>query len=241
MTNDAHLFHTEPADGRVQLYEGKMIWHFTAGYADTRYWVDEHDGRKRVLGRRGVENKQVLDYQHYRFGCRTITGATNERTMVCSVIPRNVFCGNSLLVSKRTEVGISDSELIALTALMSSFVIDFSLRQAVATQMNMFYVYQTPVPRLTQGDRFFDAIVRRAAQLICTAPEYDELAAEAGLGSHHNGVTDPAQRAKLRAELDGMIAHIYGLTEDEFAYVLSTFPLVAEPIKAAALASYRNL
>lgn len=38
-----------------------------------------------------------------------------------------------------------------------------------------------------------------------------------------------------------MIAHVYGLTEAEFAYVLSTFPLVAEPVKAAGLAAYRNL
>lgn len=52
-------------------------------------------------------------------------------------------------------------------------------------------------------------------------------------------MTDPAERARLRAELDGIIAHVYGLTEDEFAYVLGTFPLVAESVKAAALAAYR--
>ena len=61
------------------------------------------------------------------------------------------------------------------------------------------------------------------------------------MGSHRKGVTDPAGRAKLRAELDGIIAHIYGLTEDEFAYVLSAFPLVAEPVRAAALAAYRDV
>ena len=44
-----------------------------------------------------------------------------------------------------------------------------------------------------------------------------------------------------RAELDGNIAQIYGLSEDEFAYVLSTFPLVAAPVKAAALAAYRDV
>ena len=241
MTNDAHLFHTEPADERLPLYEGKMIWHFTAGYATTRYWVDAEEGRERVLGTRKTDTGQVLDYQYYRFGCRSITGATNERTMVCSIVPRNVFCGNSLLVSKRSDKLITDAQLLAFTALMSSFVVDFSLRQAVATQMNMFYIYQTPVPRLTQGDPFFDSIVRRATQLICTTPEFDDLAAEVGLVSHLKGVTDPAGRAKLRAELDGIIAHIYGLTENEFAYVLSTFPLVAEPVKVAALNAYRDV
>ena len=105
----------------------------------------------------------------------------------------------------------------------------------------MFYMYQTSIPRLSQDDPFFDSIVQRAAQLICTAPEFDDLAAEVGLGGHHNGVTDPVGRAKLRAELDGIIAYIYGLTEDEFAYVLSTFPLVAEPVKVAALNAYRDV
>ena len=31
------------------------------------------------------------------------------------------------------------------------------------------------------------------------------------------------ERAKLRAELDGIIAHLYGLTEEEFKHILSTF------------------
>ena len=88
----------------------------------------------------------------------------------------------------------------------------------------MFYVNQTPVPRLMQGDRFFDSIVRRAAQLICTALEYDDLAEEVGLGSHHNGVTDPVGRAKLRAEQDGIIAHIYGLERRRIRLRAEHFP-----------------
>ena len=33
------------------------------------------------------------------------------------------------------------------------------------------------------------------------------------------------ERARLRAELDGMIAHLYSLTESEFAHILAAFPL----------------
>ncbi|MBF2007522.1 MAG: hypothetical protein IGS49_19205 [Chlorogloeopsis fritschii C42_A2020_084] len=47
-------------------------------------------------------------------------------------------------------------------------------------------------------------------------------------------------KAKLRAELDGMIAHLYGLTEEEFAYILTTFPLVPEQVKQDALEAYRT-
>ncbi len=47
--------------------------------------------------------------------------------------------------------------------------------------------------------------------------------------------------AKLRAELDGLIAHLCGLTEAEFAHILTTFPLVKEPVKVAALNAYRDV
>jgi hypothetical protein len=56
-----------------------------------------------------------------------------------------------------------------------------------------------------------------------------------GLESHKNGVTNEVQRGQLRAELDGIIAHLYGLTESEFAYILTTFLIVADPIKQNAL------
>ena len=38
--------------------------------------------------------------------------------------------------------------------------------------------------------------------------------------------TDPAARQQLRDELDAIVAHLYGLTRDDFAHILTTFPLV---------------
>ena len=124
---------------------------------------------------------------------------------------------------------------------MNSFVVDYFLRQCITSHLSFFFVYSTPVPRLVEGDRYFSDIVERAAKLICTTPEFDDLAAEVGLGSHTNGVTDVAERAQLRAELDGAIAHLYGLTETEFTHILSTFPIVPEDTKQAALEEYRKL
>jgi len=39
-------------------------------------------------------------------------------------------------------------------------------------------------------------------------------------------VWDEARRARIRAELDALYAHLYGLTRDELAYILDTFPIV---------------
>ena len=83
--------------------------------------------------------------------------------------------------------------------------------------------------------------MRNPYTFSCAAPELDGLALEAKPDSHHCGVTDPAGRAKLRAKLDGIGAHIYGLSEDEFAYVLGTFPLMAEPVKDAVPVAYPDV
>ncbi|MEG5057560.1 hypothetical protein QUB60_04400 [Microcoleus sp. A2-C5] len=237
MTNDSHLFKQEPGNGRLPLYEGKMIHQFNHLYAEPRYWVDEAEGRKSLLGKNGVDSGQQLDYQSYRLGLRAIARTTDSRTIIVSPIPRKVFCGNSILVSSKMDK-ISNPEVILCQAILNSFVVDFYIRQMVSANINMFYIYQTPMPRLTTGDKYFSDIVQRAAKLICTAPEFDELAAEVGLNSHKEGVTDETERAKLRAELDGIIAHLYGLTEAEFAHILTTFPIVPETVKQAALAAY---
>ncbi|MEI7469828.1 MAG: ATP-binding protein, partial [Chloroflexota bacterium] len=243
MTNDSGLFKTEPGKGRLPLYEGKMIHQYDAYFAEPRYWVDEIEGRKAVLGRGVKDTGQVLDYQRYRLGFRAIARNTDTRTAIVGPVPSRVFCGNSLLVLHQDDINhkMTNNEVFFAQAALNSFVIDFFLRQMVSANINMFYLYQLPIPRLTTRDPAFAPLVKRAARLICTTPEFDALAKEVGLGSHTAGARDPSERAKLRAEIDGLVAHLYGLTEDEFVHVLNAFPLVAEPVKEAARNAYRDV
>ena len=104
----------------------------------------------------------------------------------------------------------------------------------------MFFKKHWRSKAAASGIRAFSLIVDRAGRLICTTAEFDGLAKEVGLKSHRQGVTDAVERAKLRAELDGLIAHLDGLTESEFAHILTTFPLVPDPAKLAAQNAYRD-
>ncbi len=237
MTNDSHLFQQEPGKGRLPLYEGKMIHQFTHLYAEPRYWVDEAEGRKALLGKGQNDNGQKFDYQGYRLGFRDIARNTDIRTMISTILPPNYFAGNTLSLSQPLT---KQDDLLLICSVLNSFACDSLIRQKVTAHCSMFYVYQLPVPRLKSGDKYFWDIVQRAAKLICTTPEFDELAQEVGLNSHGEGATDETERAKLRAELDGIIAHLYGLTEAEFAYILTTFPIVPETVKQAALAAYHT-
>jgi len=37
---------------------------------------------------------------------------------------------------------------------------------------------------------------------------------------------DTGDRAQVRAEIDAYVAHLYGLSRDDFAYILETFPVL---------------
>jgi hypothetical protein len=200
------------------------------------YWIHETEGRKAILGRED-EADQQLDYQDYRLGFRDITSSTNERTMICSIIPPEVFVGNTIYLTKKFK---DKKVLLFVTAILNSFPCDFVIRQKITSHCSIFYVYQLPIPRLTESDKGFAPIVERAAKLICTSPEFDDLAKEVGLGSYKNGVTDVTERQRLRAELDALVAHLYGLTEEEFTYILTTFPLVSDVVKVATQNAFRD-
>jgi hypothetical protein len=239
------------------LYEGGMIWQFDHNYAKPKYWIREFDLERIFLAKRAkriglypeIPGDLKNDYEVYRIAIRKIASNTNERTLVSTIIPDKAFAGNSLTVNfpfyhskdSYNELRISNLDLVVLVSLVNSFVVDYSLRSRMTTNLNTFYLYQLSVPRLRIGDQYFIEIVERAAKLICTTPEFDNLAKEVGLGSYTQGVTNEIERRKLRAELDGMIAHIYGLTEEEFTYILTTFNLVPDNIKQAALYAYQEL
>jgi len=175
---------------------------------------------------------------------RRQSASTNERTLITTVIPKRLHDDNLATFMPRDDRGASlssEEERVYLCALLNSYCIDFCIRSRVTTNLNFFFLEQLPVPRLSESAPQFEPIVHRAARLICTTPEFDDLAKSVGLKGHQDGATDPTERAKLRAELDGLVAHLYGLSEEEFTHILATFPLVADAVKVDAHNAYRRV
>ncbi|MBL7774846.1 MAG: hypothetical protein JNK89_02530, partial [Saprospiraceae bacterium] len=203
MTNDSHLFKTEHGKGRLPLYEGKMIHQFVHDFATPRYWVEEAEGRSSVL-KKESDSGQMLDYQEFRLGLRAIARSTDERTIICGPVPPNVYCGISVLVSKESKQ-FSSLDKLYVMAILNSFCADYYARGMVSANINMFYINQIPVPRLSPESQLYRPIVTRAARLICTAPEFAALWQEV-MGTAWapaSGATDEADRLRLRSELDG--------------------------------------
>jgi hypothetical protein len=299
MTNDSHLFRTEPGPGRLPLYEGKMIHQFTHRFSEPRYWIDSA-GRSELVRQEMRRVEMALDTfaisQGYvssastrqervtaflktlgnsplmqddvciaadapRLAFRDIARNTDERTLISTILPPEIFAGNTLncqvpwyfnarrmllqlsSLKECYEPALSAYVLAYLCGVLNSFTLDYLVRFKVSAHVNMFYFYQLPVPRLTEQNIVFRMIAERAAKLICTTPEFQGLWQTVMSNSTWSPdvvAINQSDRAKLRAELDGIIAHLYDLTEEEFRHILRTFPLVDQPIKDAAMQAYHE-
>ena len=240
MTNDSHLFKTLGGQGTLPLYEGKMINQFVSDALPAKYWIDESSGRAHLVGGSKPELPGAeLDYQKARLAFREIARSTDARTMIAAVLPPRVFANHKLMLA-RTD-GLPGLVMLYVLGTANSLSFDFLARQRVTSSVSMFTFYQLPMARLSTDDARLRAISIRSARLVCTRAAFDQLAQNAGLRDHRDGATDPAERARLRAELDGLVAHLYGLSETEFTHILATFPLVPEPVKIAAQNALRDV
>ncbi|MBZ0314769.1 MAG: hypothetical protein K8L91_00005, partial [Anaerolineae bacterium] len=237
MANDSHLFNQQHVG--FPLYEGKMIHQFESAYDVPRYWIDEATGIADL-----ARSRAAHWYKQYRFAYREIARSTDERTCIAGVIPPNTFAGHTLWVG----IAPSEKTLLYYVGIINSFCVDWIVRFKAGTHVTLFLMKSLPIPRLNEGHPTFDAIVRRAAQLTCTRPEFAALW-ESVMGETWDtskGVTDSAARQQLRDEIDALVAQLYGLSAAEFEHILGTFPLVfpntpeGEAKKAKLLATFAH-
>ena len=161
------------------------------------------------------------------------TATTNGRTMIAALVPAYGI-GNTLPVfTPNTEdIAYYKKNAPLLLACFNSFAYDFVARQKVQGQhLNLFIVEQIPViapdaydiemGNATARDLIRDHVLR----LTYTANDMIPFARDLG----YDGapfIWDEEERSHLRARLDALYFHLYGLSRDDADYILSTFPIV---------------
>lgn len=100
------------------------------------------------------------------------------------------------------------------------------MKSKVEENINMFHLLGTQVPRLSDGDKWFDYISKRAAKLNCYGEQFSEMRERLG---GINPVESEEERRTVQAELDAAALHVCGLTESEAKFVLEDFNRVNEP------------
>ena len=182
-------------------------------------------------------------------GFKEITAPTNVRTFIAALLPTVGF-GNKVPVLKPET---ADRREWLLAANLNATVFDFVTRQKVQGQtLNLFIIEQLPVvpPERYQSVRFgakaAAEIVREAVlELSYTAHDMAPFARGLGHVDEAGEVLPPfrwddRRRLQLRAKLDALYFHLYGVTDrEDIRYIYSTFPIVEREEKAA-YGTYRS-
>jgi hypothetical protein len=232
MANDSGLFRNEAGDGLVPLYEAKMFHQFDHRWAtytidgNTCNLIDLEKGNPHFLSqprywvnRTEVENKLGAKWEKdWLLAFRDVTNATNERTAICSILPK-------VGVGHTAPIAFLDKNNCVFTFCLltnwNSLVFDFVTRQKIGGTHLTFTVFrQLPVlPPEAYSTENIKFISSRVLELVYTAWDMQPFAQDMG----YNGEPfrwDSQRRALLRAELDAYYAKLYGLTRDELRYIL---------------------
>ena len=171
----------------------------------------------------------AVSIRYYRLAVRSVTGATNERTLVtCASMPGVAF-NHSVLVEKRPGRRAIHA-LLAFLAWSNSFTADWMLRLRVSTNMSKFLL--SPVPYVTLGERPYAFCVHSAARLAAIRADYGGLWRDQfGTEWREPGkapftwpvLAGDDERWEVRVGIDAVVADAYGLTRDQYEHVLSTF------------------
>jgi len=191
-----------------------------------------------------TEKDVLLDSTRARIVLRDITNSTNERTLISTVLPEGIVCHNTLRAVRNYHVEpyeeglteyplhdfyqpiFTDEELFAGVGLLNSLPFDYLIRTKVDTHIVTYKFKETQVPHLSEGDKWFNQIWKRAARLNCYGEEFEELRERLG---GIEPATEIDERRELQAEIDAAAFHAYGLGREETAFVLDDFHRVQNP------------
>ncbi len=167
---------------------------------------------------------------------RRVSRSTDVRTVISAVVPKSGFADSIFLLMPDT--GLSASNASSLVANLNSFSCDFVTRQKMhGINLSWYLLEQLPFIASDDYDRKFGATTARdlirdhVLRLTYTAHDMAPFARDLG----YDGppfVWDEEERRHLRARLDALYFHLYGLTREDAGYVLDTFPIVREKDEA---------
>ncbi len=183
-----------------------------------RYWVSQRANA-------------VTERFDWFLAFKDITASTNVRTMIAAIVPQ-VGCGHTLPVLLPAEDRFHEGSAACLLSNLNSFSFDYVTRQKVqATHLTWYTIEQLPVIAPGEYARPFGSTTARdlvrdhVLRLTYTSHDMASFARDLGCDGPPF-IWDEEERRHLRARLDALYFHLYGLSREEAGYVLDTFPIV---------------
>lgn len=227
-------------DVALPLYEGRMIGQFdfsqkgwVSGKGRSAVWRDIPWDAKVIEPQYLM--KSAVAYATVPTGLKlplmNIGSATNIRTAI-SALAIDAPCNHSLN-PLRCE---TEPRTAAMCGLANSFVFDYSVRMRLGgLNLSFFVLDEVPVP--APSSMAVGALSLISLQLSATdwrfAPSWEAA------GAFRRWALTDCERLRLRCLLDAAVAHLYGLSQSQFAYILRDCDHPSEQVTNKAFA--RNL
>ena len=224
MTKERPRFIDRAAPGALPLVEGRMVQSHrfgvkghVSGTGRSAVWQVYPIGGSRLSPQFWIKLSDVpKSNQHraevLRVGFCDIAGQTNERSLMASLIPKGVVCGNKVPTILFPD-DPSEERLLVWTSVANSFVFDWMLRRVLTTTVNYFLLQSVPLPTITKEGLPWKKLVGVARELM-------ELDQEGASRETYE------RMAHLRAEIDAEVAVAYGLDLKDMELVLQDFSIL---------------
>lgn len=236
-TNDRKTFDSGKNDGNCwPVYGGVSfnIWNPDTGeifaWANPKKVTNElQEKRQRQIQLKssaffGMDEKWASDIDtlpcHFpRIAFRKITNATNKRTVIVSLLPKECVitdAGTYLL-----QRGGTPRHEAFLLGVMSSIPFDWYVRRYVELNFNFHIVNGCPVPTWDETNECQARLIENSSRLAAVDSRYENWAKE--IGVKVGSVKSDDEKESLIAENDALVANMYGLTRAQLEHVFKTF------------------
>ncbi|MBY0497491.1 MAG: N-6 DNA methylase [Cyanobacteria bacterium] len=138
-----------------------------------------------------------------RIAYRDVASATNKLTLIAAMLPANTASTHTVFCLKTP---LDAESQWALLGLMNSLVANYLVRLNVTTHVTAAVMSRLRVPRPESGSRGFIRLASLARTLAST-----------GIDAN----------ATAYAELNALAARLYGVTHEQYAFILDSFPLIS--------------
>ena len=153
-----------------------------------------------------------------RIAFRDITNRTNQRTIITALVPGEVVLTNAAPYLLFPQGAPDDTAY--LLGVLASIPLDWYARRFVETHVNFFVLNPFPIPRPGPDDPLRRRVIALAGRLAAPDDRFAEWAERVGV---EHGPLAPDVKDDHIHELDAVVAHLYGLSEDQLVHIFETF------------------
>jgi hypothetical protein len=231
---DKHLFNTNLAkpDSNIAVLTGSSFYLWSPDFGDPYAFVmgdaiDEiltkvirstSQARSAYSGLK-IRSFADLPMNKARIAFRDVTNATNTRTMIPCLIPAGVTAIETAPCLLRLQGDEVDEAYVL--GVMSSIPFDWYARRVVELHITMEVLDSLPLPRPAEFDPRRQRVVELAGRLAARDERFAKWAEVVGvpIGSF----TTTQEREVAEAEIDAIVAHLFGLRRTQLSHIFSTF------------------